>query len=92
MAKPKGKFQTDEARRKYQRHYYRVHKEKALEYQRLYNLAHKKKAKGKGKRNFIREREERQVSFSLSDVQHTPAEKLPKLIEDFNKDERMLTG
>lgn len=92
MLRKKGINRTAETRKAYQRRYYRVHKEKALEYQRLYNLAHKKKAKGKGKRNFIREREERQVSFSLSDVQHTPAEKLPKLIEDFNKDERMLTG
>lgn len=92
MARLKGKFQTDEARRDYQRRYYQLHIEKAKEYQRLYNLSHKKKGKGKGKRNFVCPRKAYQVSYSISDVQHTPAEKLPELIENFNKDERIFTA
>jgi len=90
--KGKGKLSTPEARREYQRRYYQMHKEKAKEYQRLYNLTHKKKVRGgRGKANFICQREVVRNTFNSSDIMHAPVEKTLKILEKIINGDRFFT-
>lgn len=90
--KGKGKLNTPEARRIYQRRYYQLHKEKAKEYQRQYNLTHKKKARGsRGKANFICPREAIRSTLNSTDIMHSPVEKTLHMLEKIINGERLFT-
>lgn len=80
-----------EARRKYLRQYYQLHKEKAREYQRQYALKHRNKAGGEAKASATR-REVVRMVFNTSDIINSPAEKAARIVDLIIKGERTLVG
>lgn len=92
-SRPKSRHLSDmEARRAYQRQYYREHKEKAKEYQRQYNRMHKKKLRGgRGKSSLHQSREVVRSTFNTADIMHAPVEKTLKMLEKIIKGERLFT-
>jgi len=80
-----------EHRARYQREYYRAHREQALAYQHDYNLLHKQKHPRVRKSSPSARDQVREV-YKLLDLQGLPVEKLEKTLERIRRGERQLVS
>lgn len=87
----KGKVQTAEQRREYQRRYYRAHREKTQEYQRLYNQTHKKSTSKRRYADFIPPREAVQSVYSSVNLMQAHGDVAARMINSILRGQRGFT-